>query len=168
MKEFLQLMYFMEKLAKLSFNNCKIQLKTILLIDNSASSFFVQSWITYSVATLDETMEPLFIQWNYTPLEDQDTDLINKMIRKFQVFAQHFSDFMTNREFICGSRLDMNLIVRRPVLGFLTRSDTKLAVQPQKLAGGLKFWIKGSRGIELLKTKALISGYQAAEMRLCF
>ena len=62
------------------------------------------SWIIYSIATLDETMEILFQQWTYTDLENQDTDLINKMIRKFQVFAKYFSKFMTNREFICGNR----------------------------------------------------------------
>ena len=30
--------------------------------------------------------------------------------------------------------------------GFLTRSDTNQAVQPQKMAGSLKFWIKKAEG----------------------
>ena len=75
------------------------------LYKHARQSFFIfYSWITYSIATLDETMEHLYLQWQFTAPEEQDTDLINKMIRKFQVFAQHFSKFMTGREFICGKR----------------------------------------------------------------
>ena len=32
-------------------------------------------------------------------------------------------------------------LVRKPVIGFPTRSDTNRAVQPQEIARGLKFWI---------------------------
>ena len=74
-------------------------------------TIFSCSWIMYSAGTLDETLEAIFIQWLFTPIEDQDTDLINKMIRKFQVFAEYFSKFMTNREFICGNRYEYSLVV---------------------------------------------------------
>ena len=36
---------------------------------------------------------------------------------------------------------DMSLVVRKPVFGFLTWSDTNWAVQPQKIARDLKFGI---------------------------
>ena len=36
--------------------------------------------------------------------------------------------------------------MRKPVFGFLTRSDTNRAVQPQKMARGLKFRIKIEEG----------------------
>ena len=39
---------------------------------------------------------------------------------------------------ICG----MSQVVRKPVFGFLTRSDAYRAVQPQNLARGLKFQIQ--------------------------
>ena len=32
-------------------------------------------------------------------------------------------------------------------LGFPTRSNTNQAVQPQKMARGLKFWILGAKGL---------------------
>ena len=62
------------------------------------------SWLVYAVATLDELMEILFVQWMFTDIKDQDTDLINKMVLKFQTFAKYFSRFMHNREFICGNK----------------------------------------------------------------
>ena len=37
----------------------------------------------------------------------------------------------------CGNK--MSLVVRKPVFGFPTRSDTNRSVQPQKMARGLKF-----------------------------
>jgi len=49
------------------------------------------SWLVYAVATLDELMEILFVQWMFTDIKDQDTDLINKMVLKFQTFAKYFS-----------------------------------------------------------------------------
>ena len=46
--------------------------------------------------------------------------------------------------------------------GFPTRSDTNMAVLPQKMARGLKFWIQKREGLyhlcnENRKAKALIS-----------
>ena len=35
---------------------------------------------------------------------------------------------------------------KTPSSGFLTRSDTNRAVQPPKMARGLKFWIKIEKG----------------------
>ena len=44
------------------------------------------------------------------------------------------------------------------LLGFLTRSDINRAVQPQKMARGLKFWIQELEGLYyVVKTKAIIS-----------
>ena len=37
---------------------------------------------------------------------------------------------------------DMSLVVRKAVFGVSTRSDTNRAAQLQKMARGLKFWIK--------------------------
>ena len=45
----------------------------------------------------------------------------------------------------------LSLVVRKPVLGVSTRSDTNQAIQLQKMARGLKF------RIYVAKTKALIS-----------
>lgn len=63
------------------------------------------NWIVYSVATLDGTMEMLFIQWTFTAQEDQDEDLIDKMLLKFQTFAKYLSLHLEGREFVCGNKL---------------------------------------------------------------
>ena len=40
----------------------------------------------------------------------------------------------------CLRRVNMNHIMRTPIMWFLTRSDTNLPVQSQKKARGLNFW----------------------------
>ena len=52
----------------------------------------------------------------------------------------------------------MSRVARKPVFGFLTRSDTKRAVQPQKITGDFIFRIKKVEGLYYVaKAKALIS-----------
>ena len=57
--------------------------------------------------------------------------------------------------------------MRKPTFWFLTWSDTNQAVQSQKMASGLKFWIK-KEGlyIRATKTKALIS-FAVATKLIC-
>ena len=56
--------------------------------------------------------------------------------------------------------------------GFLTRSDTNRAVQPQKMARGLKFWMYVLEGLYYPysenKGADQLSGYREADLRLCF
>ena len=56
--------------------------------------------------------------------------------------------------------------------GFPTRSDTNRAVQPQKMARGLKFRIKKVEGLYYLcgeiKGADQLRGYREADLRLCF
>ena len=66
----------------------------------------------------------------------------------------------------------MSLVLRKPVFGFPTRSDTNQAVQPQKMARGLKFQISE---VERLyypcgenKGADQLRGYSEADLRLCF
>ena len=49
--------------------------------------------------------------------------------------------------------------MRKPVIGFPTRSDTNRAVDPQLMARGLKFWSYGERDctIYVAKTKGFRS-----------
>ena len=42
---------------------------------------------------------------------------------------------------------EMSLLVRKKSSGFQIRSDTNRAVQPQKMARGLKFWIYKEEGL---------------------
>ena len=55
---------------------------------------------------------------------------------------------------------------------FPTRSDTNQAVQPQKMAGGLKFRIWEVGGLYYLcsgnKGADQLRGYREADLRLCF
>ena len=59
-------------------------------------------------------------------------------------------------------------------MGFSTRSDTNRAVQPQKMARSLKFWIytKEEEGLYYLysenKDADKLCSYHAADLRLCF
>ena len=57
-------------------------------------------------------------------------------------------------------------------LGFRTRSDINLAVQPQKMARVVKFCIYEVEGLYYLcsenKSTDQLCGYRAADLRLCF
>ena len=61
--------------------------------------------------------------------------------------------------------------MRKPVFGVPTRSDTNRAVQPQKMARGLKFRIKEEEGLyypcSKIKGADQIRGYREADLRLC-
>ena len=56
--------------------------------------------------------------------------------------------------------------------GFMTRPSTNQAVQPQKMARGLKFWIKIVEGLFYLcsenKGTDQLHGHREADLRLCF
>ena len=51
----------------------------------------------------------------------------------------------------------MSCLIKKPILGFRTRSNSNWAVQPEKIARCLKFRIKKVERLFYLKTKALIS-----------
>ena len=50
-------------------------------------------------------------------------------------------------EIACSNTIYMNRVMRKPTIWFPTRSDTNQAVQLQKMARGLKFWIKKEEGL---------------------
>ena len=52
--------------------------------------------------------------------------------------------------------------------GFPTRSDTNPAVQPQKMARGLKFWIYEAEGLYYLCSKNKDAYQLQADLCLCF
>ena len=62
--------------------------------------------------------------------------------------------------------------MRKPTFWFLTRSDTNQAVQLQKMARGLKFWIQKVEGLYYLcsenKGADQLRGHREADLRLCF
>ena len=66
----------------------------------------------------------------------------------------------------------LSLVVRKPTFCFPTWSDTNQAVQLQKMARGLKFWIKKVEGLYYLcsenKGADQLRGYREADLRLCF
>ena len=66
----------------------------------------------------------------------------------------------------------MSLVVRKPVFGFQTRSNTIQAVQSQKMARGSKFRINKVEGSYCLcsenKGADQLRSYCAADLRLCF
>lgn len=76
----------------------------VAILTLEKSVHFTFSWIVYSVATLDEAMEVLFIQWTFTAPEDQDEDIIDKMLLKFQTFAKYLSKQLEGRDYLCGNK----------------------------------------------------------------
>ena len=62
--------------------------------------------------------------------------------------------------------------MRKPTFWFPTRSDTNQAVQPQKMARGLKFRVLKVEGLDYLcsenKGADQLRGYREADLRLCF
>ena len=64
----------------------------------------------------------------------------------------------------------MNLVMREPVSGFPTRSDTNQAVQPHKMAKGLEFRTYKVEGLYYpsSETKALISFAVTAKLICVF
>ena len=62
--------------------------------------------------------------------------------------------------------------MRKPMFWFPTWSDTNQAVQLQKMARGLKFWIKKVKGLDCVysenKGADQLRGYREADLRLCF
>ena len=62
--------------------------------------------------------------------------------------------------------------MRKPTFWLLTCSDTNQAVQLQKMARGLKFWIKKVEGLYYLcsenKGADQLRGYREADLRLYF
>ena len=67
---------------------------------------------------------------------------------------------------------NLSLLVRKPVFGCPTRSDTNRAVQSQKMARGLKLCIKEEEELYYLcsenKGADQLHGYREADLRLCF
>ena len=66
----------------------------------------------------------------------------------------------------------LSLVVKKPVSGFPTMSDTNQAVQPQKMARGSKFRIYEVEGLYYScsenKGADQLRGYREADPRLCF
>ena len=66
----------------------------------------------------------------------------------------------------------LSRVMRKPTFWFPTWSDTNQAVQLQKMARGLKFWIKKVKGLDCVcsenKGDDQLHGYREADLRLCF
>ena len=62
--------------------------------------------------------------------------------------------------------------MRKPTFWFLTWSDINQAVQQQKMARGLQFWIKKVEGLYYLSSENKgadqLRGYLEADLHLCF
>ena len=72
-----------------------------------------------------------------------------------------------------GQRGHMSRVMRKPVFGFPTRSDTNQVVQPHKMDRGLKFRICKEEGLYYLFSRQKngadqLRGYREADLRLCF
>ena len=66
----------------------------------------------------------------------------------------------------------LSRVTRKPTFKFPTWSDTNQAVQLQKMARGLKFWIKKVKGLDCVCSEKQgadqLRGYSEANLRLCF
>ena len=66
----------------------------------------------------------------------------------------------------------LSRVTRKPTFRFPTWSDTNQAVQLQKMARGLKFWIKKVKGLDCVCSEKQgadqLRGYREANLRFCF
>ena len=90
---------------------------------------------------------------------------------RFPFYLTFFSD-MQNHENNTFS-IHMSLVARKPCRSvFPTRSDTNQAIQPQKMARGLKFQICKVEGLHYLysenKCADQLHSHSAADLHLCF
>ena len=73
--------------------------------------------------------------------------------------------------FVASHRLNIHISIK-PVLGVSDQVQHKLAVQPQKMARGLKFLIYKLEEMYFLCSKNKgadqLCGYRTADLRLCF
>ena len=67
---------------------------------------------------------------------------------------------------------DLSRLVGKPTMWFWNRPDTNQPVQAQKMARGLKFWIKIEEELYYPysenKGSDQLRGYREADLRLCF
>ena len=71
-----------------------------------------------------------------------------------------------------GKEQQMSHVMRKPTFWFPTRSDTNQAVQPQKMARGLKIRTLKVEGLYYLNSENKgadqLCGHREADLRLCF
>ena len=63
------------------------------------------SYISYAVATVDQVLEPLYMQLTHTPEDQRDNDLVKKKMDQFHIVATHLSEQLDQHQFICGDRM---------------------------------------------------------------
>ena len=95
------------------------------------------SYISYAVATVDQILEPLYMQLTHTPENQRDNDLVKSKMDQFQIVAVHLSDRLSRHQFICGDRM--------------TAADCVL--------GYNIWWASVIQGGELLKKYPVLEGY---------
>ena len=91
-------------------------------------------------------------------------------------FLSLFQRKVVKRVASCKISLFIKIIfepcLRKPMFWLPTWSDTNQAVQLQKMAKGLKFWIKKVEGLYYLcsenKSADQLCGYREPDLHLCF
>ena len=87
-------------------------------------------------------------------------------------FLPEITDKVVQFNFAYATIKHMSLVVRKPVLGFPTRSDTNRAVQLQKISRGIKYRIQEVEGLYYScsenKGADQLRSYCKADLRLCF
>ena len=77
-----------------------------------------------------------------------------------------------NKTALSSQNPPMSRLVGKPTMWFPNRSDTNQAVQSQKQARSLKFWLQVEEGLyySLSENKGAdqLRGYREADLRLCF
>ena len=89
------------------------------------------------MATVDQVLEPLYMQLTHTPEDQRDNDLVKKKMDQFHIIATNLSEQLDQHQFICGDRM--------------TAADCVI---------GYNIWWAGViQGGELLKKYPVLEGY---------
>merc|ERR1712130_92167 len=60
------------------------------------------NWLVHATATVDQILEPLYMQLTHTPEEKRNETLIKTQREKFTIFATTLNKHLEGRQWICG------------------------------------------------------------------
>ncbi len=64
--------------------------------------FHYCSKISYATSTIDQVLEPLYMQLTHTPDDERDQKLVDAKLEQFKIIASVLSKHFENNKYVCG------------------------------------------------------------------
>lgn len=84
--------------------NCALYKLRDLLHQHNYVHLSTFSFICYATSTLDQILEPLYMQLTHTPEDQRNQPLVDSMRRKFTICANVLSSALGDRPYVCGDK----------------------------------------------------------------